>query len=129
MNESVFRDRLLFNLLLQSGLIGMSCQLFLSRYGAIIVPISMIGSVVLIPTFPRYKRLKFIDEVSNIKKGFKNLILLFSLPLLYLSTIVIYRYIKEYLGYNIDHLAWVFITSLIYFKLVLYLLVRRIVSE
>ncbi len=131
MKESlIISDRLSFYMLMQAGLISLICQMFFPLFGVIVMPISMIISVILIPLFTSGKgKIKSASEVHPVKRSKNNLILFFLIAILYLGTIPIYWYIKKWTGYNINHLLWVFTTTLIYFKIVISLYVRRIELE
>ncbi len=126
----IIKDRLSFYILIQSGLISFMCQIFHSLFGVIILPLSMVISVILFPIYSSNKRkTKLKYEIHKVKRNGKNIIVLFLIAILYLSTIPIYSYIKKWTGYEINHLLWVFTTTLIYLKVVISIYVKRIVSE
>jgi len=122
------KDRTLFRLLLQTGLIVTICQLFIIDYGVFVIPVSIIVATVFIPTFTfgNFKRLKFVDEKIANKGSKSNFILLFCIPIIYICAIATYWIIIEKLEYDINNLVWVFFSSLVYFRIIFHFLINRL---
>ena len=120
-------DRWVFHLLFQMGLIGLVCLLFFNKYGVVMIFISMVTSVILIPPFSvgKLKKVVFKDEREGEKKSNNWPLLL--LPRWFLFSLWCYYAISDQLTLKIDYEAWIVGSSIIYFWVVTYLFINRVV--
>lgn len=123
----IISDKEMFLLLAQIGIAGTSAAMFY-QYGPLIIFIVILVSVIIVQSlkWTPYKKLKFIDDESGRKSPYQNLFIILLFIGGFCFSLVLCAYIIENNVWNIDYNLWVYLTSLLYFVVLIFLFMHRI---